>query len=352
MPIPCRLRPFCLYFHRNGFFLMGSTDETTEKPFSSERSFTVQEGEEYQRLDLFLGGRFDDRSRSHLKKLILDGLVTVNGRAVKPGYEVRPDDRISVCLPPPEASSDLVPQPMSLDILYEDDDILVVNKAPGVVVHPGAGHESSTLVHGLLAHCSRLAMQGSPQRPGIVHRLDQDTSGALVVAKSEKAYLDLIVQFKDHKVKKEYLALAYGRFREREGEIRTLMDRHPVDRRKMAVASRKGREAVSKWRVEKEWGEISLLRVTIVTGRTHQIRVHLSHLQHPVVGDSTYGGGQHRAKSLKSRPLQELILTVHRQMLHDWRLDLEHPCTRVPLTFIAPLPSDFQQLLANLDRLS
>jgi 23S rRNA pseudouridine1911/1915/1917 synthase len=331
---------------------MGSTGDALEKPLCSERTFTVGESEAYQRLDSYLSGRFDDRSRSHLTKLIRDHLVTVNGRAVKPGYEVRPDDRISVCLPPPEVSTDLAPQSMPLDILYEDDDILVVNKAPGVVVHPGAGHEELTLVHGLLAHCSRLAMQGGPQRPGIVHRLDQDTSGALVVAKTGKAYLDLIVQFKDHKVKKEYLALAYGRFRERDGEIRTLMDRHPVDRKKMAVASRKGREAVSKWRVEKEWGDISLLRVIIETGRTHQIRVHLSHMRHPVVGDATYGGGKHRARALKSKALQDLILSVQRQMLHAWHLELEHPCTRARLSFTAPLPSDFQQLVENLDRLS
>jgi len=314
--------------------------------------FTVEEGAGGIRLDLFLGRQCGaERSRSHFKKLIQEGCVLVNDRAVKPGYELRVGDRIAVRLPPLDPEVQLTPQSMPLDVLFEDEDILVINKAPGVVVHPGAGNEESTLVHGLLAHCPRLAMQGSPRRPGIVHRLDKDTSGALVVAKTESAYLDLIDQFKEHKVRKEYLALVYGGFPSKSGEIRTNLDRHPEDRKKMAVVQGKGREAISRWQVEKDWGEISLLRVLIETGRTHQIRVHLSHLQHPVVGDSTYGGGKRRARSLRSKDLQELLSEVDRQMLHAWRLSFQHPRTHASLSLVATLASDFAQLLDSLQRI-
>jgi 23S rRNA pseudouridine1911/1915/1917 synthase len=331
--------------------LAGKFSATMEDPHPAVRSFVVGEDEEHQRLDSFLSSRFEDRSRSHLKKLIQEGFVQVNGRVVKPGYEVRPRDQVSVRLPTADTQTDLDPEWMDLDVLHEDDDIVVVNKAPGVVVHPGAGHEESTLVHGLLAHCPRLAMQGAPRRPGIVHRLDQYTSGALVVAKSEIAYLDLIAQFKRHSVGKEYLALVYGRFSQPRGEIKTLMDRHPVDRKRMAVVTHRGREAVSKWWVEQELGEVTLLRVVIETGRTHQIRVHLSHLHHPVVGDATYGGGKRKAKSLKSSELQDLLLPVDRQMLHAYRLSFQHPRTHDPIAFTAPLPPDFDRLLQNLKRL-
>lgn len=312
-----------------------------------ECSFVVRD-ELNQRLDIFLSEHCSEHSRSRFKKLIQDGLVLVNEQRVKPGYELRYGDKIVVWLPVLKAQEQLVPEPMPLEILYEDEDIIVVNKAPGVVVHPGAGHEEGTLVHGLLAHCSRLAMQGAPQRPGIVHRLDQNTSGALVAAKSERAYLNLIQQFKEHRVHKEYLALVYGRPREGGGEIRTQLDRHPVDRKKMAVSVKKGREAVSLWSVEKAWDEVALLRVTIQTGRTHQIRVHLSHSGHPVVGDETYGGGKRRARSLKDKTLQQLFLQIDRQMLHAWHLAFEHPLSHAPLSFTAPLASDFAELLNRL----
>jgi 23S rRNA pseudouridine1911/1915/1917 synthase len=274
--------------------------------------------------------------------------VLVNQRAVKPGYEICADDVISIWLDRVLDFNELAPQFMNLAILYEDADILVVNKPPGLVVHPGAGHREGTLVHGLLAQCSRLATQGAPLRPGIVHRLDQGTSGAMVVAKSDAAYLDLIEQFRAHRVRKEYLALVYGSIRETRGEIRTNMDRHAGDRKKMAVVKGKGREAISKWSVEKDWGEISLVRVTIETGRTHQIRVHMSYLHHPVVGDSTYGGGRHRAQAVQSRALQELLFQVKRPMLHARDLGFLHPSTKTALELRAPLPDDFSRLLESI----
>jgi 23S rRNA pseudouridine1911/1915/1917 synthase len=217
------------------------------------------------------------------------------------------------------------------------------------VVHPGAGHFEGTLVHGLLAHSPRLAVQGSPLRPGIVHRLDKDTSGALVIARSERAYLDLIEQFKVRDVHKEYLALAYGSPAARRGEIRTLLGRHPTDRKKIAVVKAGGREAVSLWSVEKDWGEVSLLKVTIKTGRTHQIRVHLSHIGHPVVGDEVYGGGRRRAKTVKSGPVRDLLLEAHRQMLHAAHLEFRHPVSGERVSATAPLPDDFMHLVRGLD---
>lgn len=304
------------------------------------------------RLDTFLGLHDRERSRSHFKKLIQEGLVVVNGRLCKPGHEVQPGDLVLVVARDAESGSELglTPQFIPLDVLYEDEDLVVVNKAAGVVVHPGAGNEDGTLVHGLLAHCPRLALQGAPLRPGIVHRLDKGTSGALVVAKSERAYLNLIDQFKEHTIHKEYLALVYGRPGDPVGEIRTLLDRHPEDRKRMAVTKGKGREAVSRWQRERDWGEVSLLRVTIETGRTHQIRVHLSHLRHPVVGDDTYGGGQRRARALKSKVLQDLMLQVQRQMLHAWKLAFDHPVTHERICLTAPVPGDFQNLLDGLDK--
>jgi 23S rRNA pseudouridine1911/1915/1917 synthase len=311
-------------------------------------TFLVGAEEKACRLDIFLSARSEDCSRSHVKKLIQEGRVAVNGSPVKASYEIRFGDRITVWLPEVAEGDPLTPEPMPLEILHEDDDILVLNKAPGVVVHPGAGHEEGTLVHGLLAHCPRLAAQGAPRRPGIVHRLDQGTSGALIVAKSDRAYLELIREFKDHEVAKEYLALVYGRMPQSSGEILTAMGRHPADRKKMAVLEKGGREAISEWRVETGWGEISLLRVVIKTGRTHQIRVHLSHIHHPVVGDETYGGGKRKARTVKSDTLRQLLLEVDRQMLHAWRLAFRHPVSGVELSFVAPLPPDFSELLRRI----
>ncbi|MDY0041491.1 MAG: RluA family pseudouridine synthase [Desulforhabdus sp.] len=328
---------------------MQQPPESSAKP---DYCLTVEERGHGQRLDAYLSRMLGQCSRSQFKKLIQEGQVLLNGQSAKPRQEIRGGDRISVWLPVRSSAEELEPESMPLDILFEDEEILVVNKAPGIVVHPGAGREQGTLVHGLLAHCPRLAAQGAPQRPGIVHRLDRDTSGAMVVAKSGRAYLNLINQFKEHKVEKEYLALVHGSFAQAVGELRTDLGRHPTDRKKIAVLENKGREAVTRWQVKKQWGRlVSLLLVVIETGRTHQIRVHLSHLNHPVVGDQTYGGSRQRARSLKSKVFRDLLVGVDRQMLHAWRLAFEHPVSFVRLNFEAPLPADFAQLLETLDRL-
>ncbi len=320
-------------------------------PFT-QYEFRVSEEKSGQRLDLFLSAMIPELSRSHLKRLIKENRVVVNGTPAKPSHEVRPGESISVRMfegPGPDEA--LKPAAMPLDILFEDEDLIIVNKPPGLVVHPGAGHSEGTLVHGLLAH-STLALQGAPLRPGIVHRLDKDTSGALVAAKSERAYLNLVKQFKERQVRKEYLAMVYGRPDEREGEISSLLGRHPTDRKKIAVLRNRGRQALSRWRVVKEWGEASLLSVRIETGRTHQIRVHLSHIGNPVIGDEPYGGGRRRAKSVKCGPVREALLGVSRQMLHAARLEFNHPITGGLVSVSAPPPEDFRDLEQQLDFLS
>ena len=319
---------------------------------NDEYSFVVSNEQSGQRLDLFLSRVIPDLSRSHFKKLIKEDLILVNGNPVKPSYETRAGDLIMAKVPGQKPDEVLKPEPMCLDILFEDEDLLIVNKAPGLVVHPGAGHHEGTLVHGLLAHCARLAVQGSPLRPGIVHRLDKDTSGALVIAKSERAYLNLVRQFKERGVRKEYLALVYGSPAKGEGEISSLLGRDPIHRKKIAVLQHGGREALSRWRVEKHWGETALLRVQIETGRTHQIRVHLSHIGHPVVGDETYGGDRRRARNVKSAPVRDLLLGTQRQMLHAIRLEFTHPVTGATVTANAPMPEDFRDLIERLDCLS
>jgi 23S rRNA pseudouridine1911/1915/1917 synthase len=316
-----------------------------------EYSFSVSHEQSGQRLDLLLSRVIADFSRSRFKKLIDEDLVLVNGVPARPSYVTRAGDLIVAKVPEPGPAEVLKPEPMSLDILFEDEDLLIVNKAPGLVVHPGAGHVEGTLVHGLLAHSPRLALQGSPLRPGIVHRLDKNTSGALVIAKSERAYLNLVRQFRERGVRKEYLALVYGSPSKSEGEISSLLGRHPTDRKKIAVLKNRGREALSRWRVENDWGEAALLKVQTETGRTHQIRVHLSHIGHPVVGDETYGGGRRRAKSVKSATARDLLLGAQRQMLHAIRLEFTHPVSGEAVLANAPLPEDFRELIEKLDSL-
>jgi 23S rRNA pseudouridine1911/1915/1917 synthase len=316
---------------------------------SPDMLFLVSDGDVSQRLDVFLSRQLEGCSRNYIQTLIKDGQVLNNGLPVKPSYEIRTGDQISVRLQKSETPNRLTPQPMTLDIVHEDEDILVINKPSGVVVHPGAGHSDGTLVHGLLAHCPRLASQGAPLRPGIVHRLDQFTSGILIVAKSDLAYLDLINQFKEHTVEKHYLALVYGGLSHASGTVTTMLGRHPSDRKKMAVLHGRGREAVTRWQVKKAWEEITLLRVTIETGRTHQIRVHLSYMQHPVVGDKTYGGGKRRVRLLRSKAVQDLVMDVDRQMLHAEVLAFRHPRTKNLMVLKAPLAHDFATLLQQLE---
>ena len=275
-------------------------------------------------------------SRSRIEGLIKAGFVTVNGVvAEKAGMKVSEEDVVVVTVPPPVPA---LPEPedIPLSIVYEDDDLVVVDKPPGLVVHPAPGHFTGTLVNALLHHCPALSGIGGVARPGIVHRLDQDTSGLLVVAKTQAAMDGLVRAFASHRdVEKTYLAVVHGRPRLDSGRVENLIGRHPVDRKRMAIVEKGGKLAITNWRVvsvSPRPTPTSLLECRIETGRTHQIRVHLASLGCPVVGDRTYG---------KSALDRRLVPAPARQLLHAWRLKLWHPTRRVEMVFEAPIPADF-----------
>ncbi|MFH1597058.1 MAG: RluA family pseudouridine synthase [Pseudomonadota bacterium] len=306
----------------------------------------VEPAEAGARLDQFLTRRLN-WSRARLQKLLKSGRVLVGGQARPPSYRVRGGDAVELTVPAPEPSH-LTPEALPLDIVYEDRDLLVVQKPPGLVVHPGAGHRGGTLLNALLHHCPDLAEIGEVSRPGLVHRLDKDTSGLLVAAKTSLAHAALVRQFQAHDITKRYLALVWGRLPEPEGQIEKEIGRHPRERQKMSVHPRRGKAAVTFWRVRREFpGPLTLVELTPKTGRTHQLRVHLASLGHPVLGDATYGGGVSRlAGAPKLKGLRSL---VRRQLLHAWQLGLTHPRTGEVLSWEAPLPEDFRIVLEHLE---
>ena len=292
-----------------------------------------------ERLDKVILSRHPDFSRSRIEGLVKAGFVTVNGAvASKAGMKVSQDDEIAVEIPPPVPA---VPEPenIPLSVVFEDDDMLVIDKPPGMVVHPAPGHFTGTLVNALLAHCPNLSGIGGVARPGIVHRLDQDTSGLIVVAKTQAAMDSLARAFASHKnVEKTYLAVVHGRPRLDSGRIENLIGRHPVDRKRMAILEKGGKLAVTNWRVVSSVGTMSVLECRIETGRTHQIRVHAASLGCPVIGDRTYGKG---ALDRRLDPVPQ------RQMLHAWKLRLWHPTRGVEMSFEDPPPPDMQPYLRS-----
>jgi len=293
------------------------------------QSLSVEAGG--QRLDVFLAGALPDVSRSQWKTLIQDGRVVVNGTACKPNHKLKAGAEVCWSIPE-EAPGEPQPEEIPLDILSEDDAVLVLCKPAGLVVHPAVGNKSGTLVNALLFHDPAFR---SVERAGIVHRLDKDTSGAMVVAKTAAALAELQRQFKAREIHKEYLALVWGA-PPQSGRIESQIGRHPKRRQKMAVLKEGGREAVSSFQIVESFAKTTLVQVKIETGRTHQIRVHMAHLGHPVVGDAVYG----RARKGKLR--------ANRQMLHAARLGFVHPCLGKKLSFEAPLPDDMRRLLEEL----
>ena len=285
------------------------------------------------RLDACLAGQVPSISRSRWKRMIQTGLVLVNSEPCQPDQKLKAGDLIT-WTEPMEASEEILPERIPLTVLYEDKAIIVLNKPPGLVVHPAAGNESGTLVNALLFHDP---VFGTLERAGIVHRLDKDTSGALVAAKSLRALSELRRQFKARETEKEYLALVWGHPPDR-GRIETQIGRHPAHRQKMAVLERDGREAVSNFEIVERFEETTLVRVRIETGRTHQIRVHMTHLGHPVVGDKVYGRARRNTAALQP----------DRQMLHAARLGFTHPETGKRLSFEAPLFEDMKQVLESM----
>jgi len=301
-----------------------------------------------KRLDLYIASCISDCSRSVAVNLIRTGKIRVQGKVRKPGYRVKAGDEIRGCIPPPTPVL-FKPEPIPIDILHEDDDIIVINKQPGLVVHPAPGHHSGTLVNALLYHCPKLKGIGGALRPGIVHRLDKDTSGVLVVAKNDRAHLHLSRQFKSRRVKKEYLALVYGKMESDSGSVSLPIGRHPVDRKKMSINSRKSRVAETTWQIRECFELASLIEVNLKTGRTHQIRVHCAAIKHPVMGDKVYG----TRKTGKNAPYgKNLFGSVPRQMLHAWRIVLTHPVTEAIVSFEAPIPSDMQAVITALRQIS
>ncbi len=315
-------------------------------------NFRVEAGEAGQRLDCFISARLTNCSRSHAAVLIRQGFVQVDGQCCKAGYRVKLNEHVAAQIPAP-APTEMKAEPLPLDILFEDQDIIVINKPAAMVVHPAAGHHTGTLVHGILHHCPDLEGIGAEKRPGIVHRLDKDTSGVLVVAKNDQAHHSLAGQFKVRSVQKNYLALILGEPRTTGGQIDLPVGRHPVERKKMSTRGSRGRQALTLWSVRERFHGAALLEIVLKTGRTHQIRVHCQALGYPIVGDSVYGHrGALKILAHNNPSLHKVLKKARRQMLHAWLLGFSHPVDGRRLSFEAPLPEDMTTLLEELRGLS
>ncbi len=312
----------------------------------AKTSFTINKSQIGQRLDIFLSLSEAAISRSHVKQIIEKGDVLVNGKAPKVSQRLKDGDVIILTQRPPvEAAA--TPQEIYLNIVYEDEMIIVINKPAGMVVHPAPGNPEKTLVNALLYHCHDLSGIGGVLRPGIVHRLDKDTSGLIVAAKSDDAHRRLSYQFEKHEVQKKYLALVWGDMKDNQGEIVKPVGRHTVDRKKMSTKTKRGKEALTFWKVSERYGVATLLEVEIKTGRTHQIRVHLSDLGYPVIGDAIYGN------STKIRAIADPLLKIqmkefNRQALHAAQLSFIHPVNGKWVEFRVNMPRDMADLCAQL----
>ena len=301
------------------------------------KEFSIDLNAEGQRIDLYLSEQFEDRSRSYIQKIIKDGYVKVNQKPVKSNYRLSFDDRVEVTLP--EAKEpDIVPENIPLDILYEDQDIIMINKPKQMVVHPAPGNYDGTLVNALLYHCgSSLSGINGVIRPGIVHRIDKDTSGLLIVAKNDFSHLHLAKQIKEHSFYRAYQAVVYGNIKEDKGTVNEPIGRNPKDRKKMAVVYNNSRNAITHYEVIERFGSFTHIKCILETGRTHQIRVHMAYLGHALAGDSVYGP-------------KKVITKLSGQCLHAGEIGFIHPRTNEYLHFTSPLPEYFTNFLAELER--
>ena len=301
-----------------------------------EFRFQITEEYEGERIDKCMVMLLDSLSRSYIQKLIKEGQVLVNGSSVKSSYQVQTDDELAFFLPPSQ-EPDIRPENIALDILYEDGDLLVINKPKGMVVHPAAGHYSGTLVNGIMYHCGReLSGINGVLRPGIVHRIDRDTTGSLIVCKSDRAHNHIAAQLKEHSVTRRYRAICHGVIGEEEGTVDRPIGRHPTDRKKMAVNERNGKRAVTHYRVLQRFRDYTYIECELETGRTHQIRVHMASIGYPLLGDAVYAQGRKCPFSLQG------------QTLHAMIIGFIHPSTGNYLELEAPMPEYFTHLLAIL----
>jgi len=312
----------------------------SEKGEGKSFSISVAAKDQGRRIDQFLSETNLNISRSQAKHLIEQKHVLLNQKTVKPGARLKSGDTVSGVLPAPQPLS-LTPESVSLNVLYEDASIIVIDKPSGMVVHPAPGNPSGTLVNALLYHCKDLSGINGTLRPGIVHRLDKETSGVMVVAKDDEAYHQLIKQFKNRRVEKVYVAIAYGNIKQNDGLIDAPIGRHPDQRKKMSIRSKRGRVALTRWKVLERFGSFTFLEIYPKTGRTHQIRVHLSAIGHPLLGDPLYG----RKGIVQDQKLRECIKRMNRQALHALQLEFDHPHTGKRAQFIAPIPQDMEETL-------
>lgn len=303
----------------------------------------ISETENGERLDSIIAERLENVSRSRISSLIKTGLILIDNMIKKPGYHVREGEMITGFLPFPSEYS-CEPEDIFFETLYEDHDIIVIDKPAGLVVHPSPGHESGTLVNALLAKCPDLQGIGGELRPGIVHRLDKDTSGLMIAAKNQYAHAALVDMFKTRSVEKKYLAIVAGVPNDEHGIIEIPVGRHPVDRKKMSVVSRKVKDALTIWKIKERFCNTALLEVEIKTGRTHQIRVHLDYIGYPVAGDQVYGD---KKNALLKKHIGASVYPK-RQMLHSWSLLFPHPATGITMNFQAKIPDDMDSFIAAL----
>ena len=313
-------------------------------------TFTVTQDSAGRRLDNVISENVPDCTRSYAATLIRKDLVRVDGEQQKTGYKVRVLQEICVHVPPPVPTT-LLPEPVSFEILFEDAAVIVVNKPAGLVVHPAAGHYTGTLVHGLLHHCPNMEGIGGELRPGIVHRLDKDTSGVMVVAKKHSVHLALSMQFKQRRIKKSYQAVVAGSVREDQGCIDLPVGRHPVDRKKMSTVSSKSRAACTLWLVQERLPGATLLELDLKTGRTHQVRVHCHAIGHPIIGDPVYGGRVPKPPGKHALEIERILKSATRQLLHARKLSFTHPESGQLVTLEAPLPEDMVRVIDALRKL-
>ena len=300
-----------------------------------QMKFYIPEEASGQRIDKYLSDLLEGQSRSYLQKLMTEGRVFIQGKPVKANYKITAGEVVELEIPDLE-EPDICPENIPLDILYEDDDLLVVNKPKGMVVHPSAGHYNGTLVNALMYHCAgKLSGINGVLRPGIVHRIDMDTTGSLVVCKNDFSHISLAEQLKVHSITRKYRAIVHGRLKEEEGTVSAPIGRHPIDRKKMAVNDKNGKEAVTHYRVLERFRQFTYIECQLETGRTHQIRVHMSSLGHPLLGDAVYGPNRCPYK-------------LQGQTLHAQVLGFLHPRTGASMEFEAPLPEYFEELLRKL----